>query len=113
MPILIRKLNYRNIPLEQDTRKEVVGVQLRAGGVKCVPWRGFMDLEHVRTLQQAIPVKLVISAYVPGDEIGCARIELTPGQYGQGCLFDGVVYGVLVDGKPRIVGDIQHCPTVS
>lgn len=103
MPTLIRKQNYRNIPLEQDTRKEQVGVLLRTGSLKFVLWRGFVDLEHARSLQGAKPVKLAVSAYIPTDEIGCPRIDVKPGEYAQGCLLDGVVYGVLVKGVPRIV----------
>mgnify|MGYP000188353390 CR=1 FL=1 len=102
MPAIFTKLNYKNIVLEHDTRYEEIGVVLRTGGVRYIRWLGFIDVSSARSLRGGVPVKLVAAAY--RSEILFSRIDLEPGQYVQGFLVNDGVYGVLVDGTPRIIG---------
>ncbi|MGB5708149.1 MAG: hypothetical protein WBM41_15115 [Arenicellales bacterium] len=101
MPALRRKQNYRNIILAVDAQHETVGVYLRSGLTRDVIWKGFVDLN----LAQGRPVKLHIHSY-QAEDYG-HWILLKDNECIQGCVVVGEgVYGVLIDGVPRVVNAI-------
>jgi hypothetical protein len=55
----VQKLNARNIELHHDTRGETVGVLIKGGEYRYLPWLGF--IERDRALRVGRPVKLRIS----------------------------------------------------
>ena len=57
--VLVQKLNARNIELHHDTRGETVGVLIKNGDYRYLPWLGF--IERDRALRVGRPVKLRIS----------------------------------------------------
>ena len=98
MPVLRRKQNYRNILLTVDTRHETVGVYLRSGLTRDIIWRGFVESLHAK----GTPVKLDVHSYQV--EAFGPWITLRENEYIQGCVAVGQgVYGVLIDGVPRVV----------
>lgn len=88
MHTLIRKLNHKNIRLDEDSAGsgETVGVMTRSGKAHHIRWMGFISRTDARR-SGGKSVKLIISR-VDGA-------ELAPGQYVQGCLVANGVYAVL------------------
>lgn len=101
MPALMRRLNYRHIILGEDTQHESVGVRLKDGTWRYLPWLGFLDVDTAAA--RGRPVKLEVIRVTDGDGLGDWE-RLEAGQFAQGCLVGHGVFGVLVDGSPRIIG---------
>lgn len=98
MPALRRKQNYRSIILAADTQRETVGVYLRSGLTRDVIWKGFVELRRAK----GRPVKLKIHSYQAADY--GPWILLKENECIQGCVVvGGGVYGVLIDGVPRVI----------
>ena len=85
MHTIFRKLNHRNIRLDNDTEHETVGVMDREGKAHQVRWLGFISRTDAKRAGR--PVKLQISRVESTD--------LQPGQFVQGCLVDRGVYAVI------------------
>jgi hypothetical protein len=100
MPALMRRLNYRHIILSDYSEHETVGVLRKDGCYRYVPWLGFLDIAQARG--QGRPVKLEVIRVTEGDGLGDWQ-HLAPGEHAQGCLLAEGVYGVLTEGKPRVV----------
>ena len=92
MHVIFRKLNHRNIRLDDNTEHETVGVMDRGGRAHQVRWLGFISRAEAK--RGGRPVKLQISR-VDG-------VDLLPGQFVQGCLVDRGVYAV-IDSSVAIV----------
>ena len=91
MPALCRRLNFRNIELHADTTGETVGVYMANGKSRQVKWLGFVQLEKAKRLDRAKAVKLDVARY---SDTGFDWIDLSPGEYVQGCLTSEGVYAV-------------------
>ena len=90
------KINHRKKTLKHDD-EDTVGVRLRSGRIRYMPWRGF-------TLDINQPVKLVVEAFTqedgwnPRDPVSKTPnwCELRKGEYLLGSYnVDGFVYAVL------------------
>lgn len=92
--ILYRKLNYRNIRLDAETKGETVGVLRKDGKLEYVTWAGFIRRESAKTDFRSIPVLLKISR-VDGE-------DLEDGEYVQGCLIDREVFAVVDSSIPIV-----------
>lgn len=88
MHILFRKLNHKNIRLDEESAGmgETVGVVTRNGKLQLVGWMGFITRDEARK-SAGRPVKLKINR-VDG-------VDLNPGEYVQGCYDGKGVYAVL------------------
>ena len=85
--VLYRKQNYRNIRLSNDTIGETVGVVLKDKSLKQMRWAGFIRRETAKSDHRSVPVLLSISR-VDG-------VDLSDGEYVQGCVIGNEVYVVL------------------
>ena len=73
--VLLRKLNARNIELHHDTKGETVGVLIRNGGYRYLPWLGFIERDRGKRIGK--PVKLLINRIgLEGDFNYLARREV-------------------------------------
>ncbi|AUM11032.1 hypothetical protein [Ketobacter alkanivorans] len=63
MPMLLRKLNYRNILLDRERSGEVVGILRHDGEVGYFSWLGFIERDEAFGLGGTVPVKLEVVAY--------------------------------------------------
>ena len=104
MPTLVRKWNYRNISLtDPPENPETVGVYLKEGSIRQLPWRGFLTREQA-IARNAIPVRLDIYAVIVSDAIGAPRTPLVAGEFIQGAVVNGLAFGVLDENQfPKIV----------
>lgn len=59
-------INMRNIVLTGE-EKEHLGVRLKDGEYRYLPWDGFMDIEKAKTLGK--PVKCKLSAYTTDESL--------------------------------------------
>lgn len=105
MPILLRKLNYRNILLDRERSGEGVGILRRDGEVGYFTWLGFIELDEAVLLEGAVPVKLAVVAYSLRDYMPADWVDLDKktGEMIQGCFVGTGVYAVVKEGVPRIV----------
>ena len=103
MPMLLRKLNYRNIVLAGECTGESVGVLRRNGGFFYVTWLGFIEAGDALKLPEAKPVKLLIAAYALEQDMPAKWFDLAEGQMIQGCYVGYGAYGVTCEGIPRLV----------
>lgn len=78
----------------------VVDVLKRDGGIKRVAWYGFMPIEWARAVEDAKPVKVIIYGYDTATETHYIKRGK---EFLQGCYIDGKVWGVIEDGKPKII----------
>lgn len=87
-----------------NRNSEAVPVLLRGNSYKMVGWKGFVDLERVKTLANPRPVRLVISEY--SVAVGSEPIwyKVPKGHWVQGALMEKGVYAVMYHGVPRMVG---------
>lgn len=106
--VLCRRLNHRNIELDDDTRGERVGVYRRNGELTFVPWLGFIDRASAKAVRGARPVKLEVARIGVRTARGTDWETLPPGATVQGCLIGRGVYAivdatvaVLDSGPPR------------
>ena len=105
MPALRWRLNYRLIELSGINPIGSVGVRRNDGTYDYRRWAGFIPVETAREWASedlAMPVKLQVEAWSPGDDGTGPWHTLEPGQHVQGCLRCDGVYGVLADGDLRI-----------
>lgn len=105
MPMLLRKLNYRNILLDLERSGDVVGILRRDGELGYFSWLGFIERDEAVVLEGAVPVKLEVVAYslrdgMPAEWINLDRVS---GEMIQGCFVGNGVYAVIESGVPRIV----------
>ena len=100
---LHRKLNARNIVLEEGQSGASVGVRRKDGSYAYLSWGGFIDVDIARALPGGIPAKLQAARVGTGQEWAIEWQNLAPGQHVQGCLFGGKAYSVLVAGKFRLL----------
>lgn len=103
MPLLLRKLNYRNIVLGGECTGESVGVLRRDGEFFYVTWLGFIEACDALMLPEAKPVKLKIAAYALEQDMPANWIDLVDCQMIQGCYVGKGAYGVTCNGIPRLV----------
>ena len=102
--VIARRLNYRLIELDQNATDQSIGVVMRCGETRFFPWRGFIELERARSLTGGVPVKLEASRVGVRGLRETDWRDVLPGQFVQGCWFEGGVYAVLVP-RVRVVGD--------
>ena len=102
-PVLLWKLNHRNIELKADARhRQVVGVRQRDGDYRFVTWLGFISGHEAKRLKAARSVKLKIARVgIPGD-VSIHWRDIRSGHI-QGCLVDHGAYAI-VDVGVREVG---------
>ena len=91
--VLVRKQNHRNIELHHDTRGEEVGVLLKDGEYRFLPWLGFIERE--RATRVGKPAKLMISRIGNQGDFGATWIDVDPGKHVLGCRTDKGVYAVV------------------
>jgi len=103
MPLLLRKLNYRNIVLNGTFSGESVGILRRNGEIFYTMWLGFIDVGDALKVRESIPVKLSIAAYALENDIPAVWVNLAEGQMVQGCFVGRGVYGVVSHGIPKVV----------
>ena len=101
---LLRRLNYRRIPLTDDATGESVGVLQPDGEVRFVRWMGFIERREARCAPGAKPVRLADIAAVGRDE-GPNRTwrSLKPDEFVHGCLMAEGAWAVY-DEDVAIVG---------
>ncbi len=76
---LVRKLNHRNIELHHDTRGPTVGVLLKGGEYRFLPWLGF--IERDRAKRTGKPVKLKVSRVGNENDFGAIGCRTQKGVY--------------------------------
>ncbi|TVZ39365.1 hypothetical protein P886_3769 [Alteromonadaceae bacterium 2753L.S.0a.02] len=100
MTVLIRKLNYRSITLTSIYTHQPVGVYLRSGQLRYLPFLGYADALDAKAAG-ATPVKLEVYGYYK-DSFASELITLKPGEFVQGALTKIGVYAIIEEGLPRI-----------
>lgn len=104
MPLLLRKMNYRNIILdESNTESETVGVYRGSGELSYVRFLGFIERDYAAVMNGAKPVKLSVASYSERNSLPADWIPVPTGYAVQGCLLTKGVYGVVENGVPRVV----------
>ena len=98
--VLQRSLNKRNIELHHDTRGETVGVLLRDGEYRYLPWLGFIDRDRARRIGK--PVKLRINRVGVQGDFGTTWRDLSGGRHILGCRTDKGVYAVVEHGVREV-----------
>lgn len=109
MPLLLRKLNYRNIILSAERCGESVGILRCNSEYLYVTWLGFIEREDAVKLPNARPVKLKIAAYALEPDPPAKWINLAEGEMIQGCYVGYGAYGVICEGVPRLVTTTRMC----
>ena len=79
---------------------QVVDVVKKNGGKARIKWAGFLPVEWARAIEGAVPVKIVIYGYDYDREPNYVKRGV---EFLQGCYFNELVWGVIEDGKPKIV----------
>lgn len=100
---LHRKINARNLVLEEGQTGETIGVRRKDGSYSFLPWGGFVDVEIARVLPGGRAVKLQASRVGSGREWALEWQDVAPGRHVQGCVFADKVYAILERGRPKIV----------
>lgn len=100
---LYRKLNARNVVLEEGQRGQTIGVRRKDGSYGYLSWGGFIGIEIARALPGGRPAKLNASRVGVGEEWALRWKDLEPGQHVQGCVFEGKAYAVLDHGQCRVI----------
>lgn len=100
---LYRKLNARNIILEEGGDSQSIGVRRRDGSYGYLPYGGFVDRPIARALPGAVPVKLNVERVGVGREWALKWEPLKTGAHVLGCVFGGRAYAVLENGRPVVV----------
>lgn len=103
MPVLCRRLNFRNIELHADSPGQSVGVYMANGKTRQVRWLGFVALEDAKQLPRAKAVRLEVDRY---SDTGVDWVRLKPGEFVQGCLTAEGVYAVTTP-RVRIVAAVH------
>ncbi len=98
--VLLRKLNYRNIELHHDTRAETVGVLIKDGEYRYLPWLGFIERDRAKRIGK--PVKLLIARFGHQGDFGTTWTDVEEGRHVLGCRTEKGVYAVVEQGV-RIV----------
>ena len=94
--VLITKLNHRNIELHHDTRGETVGVLLRDGEYRYLPWLGLVERDRAKRIGK--PVKLRIARVGHQGDFGTDWTDLEEGSHVLGCRTEKGVYAVIEQG---------------
>lgn len=103
MAAIRRRFNYKNIILDDMPNSEGAMVRLRDGRYKRMPWGGFISLSEAKALPGAQPVKLEAEEYKAEPSIFGDWQRVPEGKHIQGCRVGHLVYGVQVDGVPRVI----------
>ena len=91
--VLVRTLNKRNIELHHDTRGETVGVLIKSGEYRYLPWLGF--IERDRALRVGKPVKLRISRVGLESDFSTTWTDIDSDKHVLGCRTEKGVYAVV------------------
>ncbi len=94
--VIVYKLNHRNIELHHDTRGESVGVLLKDGEYRFLPWLGFIERDRATRIGK--PVKLMISRIGNQGDFGTAWVDVESGKHVLGCRTDKGIYAVVEQG---------------
>ncbi len=94
--VLLRKLNARNIELHHDTKGETVGVLIRNGDYRYLPWLGFIERDRAKRIGK--PVKLLISRIGLESDFSTNWQDVKPGRHVLGCRTAKGVYAVVEEG---------------
>jgi len=94
--VLLRKLNHRNIELHHDTRGETVGVRIRNGEYRYLPWLGFVERDRAKRIGK--PVKLLVERVGHQGDFGTSWTDIGRGKHILGCLTSKGVYAVIEQG---------------
>ena len=94
--VLVQKLNARNIELHHDTRGETVGVLIKGGEYRYLPWLGF--IERDRALRVGKPVKLRISRVGLESDFSTTWTDIESDKHVLGCRTEKGVYAVMEQG---------------
>jgi hypothetical protein len=92
--------NHRLIELHHDTTGETIGVLLKSGGYRYLPWLGFIEAERARRIGR--PVRLKAHRIGLQGEFSTEWQDLAEHQHVQGCLVKRGVYA-LADRWVRLV----------
>lgn len=110
MPVLRYRKGQTYLKFDANPSLLGIPVRLKYGDPIYFDWRGWIDVEITKKLH-AIPVKLDVDSYALADSAyGVAEwTELDEEDCVLGCyLEEHTVYGVLYNGKPRIVNKTYH-----
>ena len=91
--VLITKLNARNIELHHDTRGQQVGVLIRGGDYRYLPWLGFVERDRAPRIGK--PVKLRIARIGHQGEFSTTWFDVENGKHVLGCRTEKGVYAVI------------------
>jgi len=94
--VLITKLNHRNIELHHDTRGETVGVLLKDGEYRYLPWLGFIERERAKRVGK--PVKLRIARVGQQGDFGTEWTDIGEGSHVLGCRTEKGAYALIEQG---------------
>ena len=94
--VLLRTINARNIELHHDTRGETVGVLIRGGEYRYLPWLGFVERD--RALRIGKPVKLRISRVGLQGDFATTWTDVEADKHVLGCRTGKGVYAVVEQG---------------
>ncbi len=94
--VIVYKLNHRNIELHHDTRGESVGVLLKDGEYRFLPWLGFIERDRAKRIGK--PVKLLVSRVGNQGDFGATWTDVEPGKHVLGCRTDKGVYAIVEQG---------------
>ncbi len=94
--VLLRKLNARNIELHHDTKGEIVGVLIRNGEYRYLPWLGFIERDRAKRIGK--PVKLLINRIGLEGDFSTTWQDVEPGKHVLGCKTAAGVHAVVEQG---------------
>ena len=90
--VLAWRHNHRLVELHHDTRGQSVGVLLKSGSYRYVPWLGF--IEHERAKRVGRPVRLQVHRVGMQGEFSTEWQDLSTHQHVLGCLVEKGVYAL-------------------
>jgi hypothetical protein len=93
---LITRLNHRNIELHHDTRGETIGVLLRGGEYRYLPWLGFIERDRAKRVGK--PAKLRVARIGHQGDFGTDWTDVEQGRHVLGCRTEKGVYAIVEQG---------------
>lgn len=94
--VLVSKLNARNIELHHDTKGQTVGVLVKNGEYRYLPWLGFIERDRAKRIGR--PVRLRVSRIGQEDDFSTTWTDLEKGKHILGCRTEKGVYAVMEQG---------------
>ncbi|MEM6710542.1 MAG: hypothetical protein AAF648_17340 [Pseudomonadota bacterium] len=94
MPTLVVawRHNHRLVELHQDSSGQSIGVLLKSGAYRYVPWLGFIEVERAKRIGR--PVRLKVDRVGMQGEFSTEWQDLAAQQHVLGCLVERGVYAL-------------------